>query len=199
MQITLCRPTDSVLLELPEYQWYYCYGFFDDVINNLGFSIPKTRFYYLDNQQGRISYLGRFPFTINNSSLEITLFIELNSRLIQNILGYPELLLNEELQKERPIEHYSYAKYHKGNLVTQSGDFSYSLNSELFGPVEKGFQTIKLDGYNHLLYKPEKDNLIVLSLPVIKFIDIVVGFSYIFLFYYICLIVDEPVGVWIFK
>ena len=186
MQITLCRPIDNVLIELPDYQWVHCYSFFDNMIEDIGLSLPETRFYYLNKQNGRISYLGRFPF-ISESGEEKTLFIELNSRLNRNLLGYPGLLLDAELQKERIIEKYSYAKYYKGNLVTQSGDFSYSLTDDLFDTSDNEFQEIKLNGYHHLLYRPEKDILIVVSQPGIKFIDMVVGFSYIFLFYYLCL------------
>lgn len=187
LRITLCRPTDNVLIEVPEFQWVHCYSFFDTLSRDIGFNLPESNFYYLDYQAGRISYLGRFPFLFDEPPYEITLFIELDSRLTRNLLGYPELLLDKELQKERLIKKYSYAKYYKGNLVMQAGDFSYSLSSELFGSVDNELQNIKLDGYNHLLYKPEKDNLIVLSLPSIKFIDVIVGFSYIFLFYYVCL------------
>ena len=186
MQITLCRPRDNVLIELPDYQWVHCYSFFDSMIEDIGLSLPETRFYYLNKQNGRISYLGRFPF-ISETGEEKTLFIELNSLLTRNLLGYPGLLLDAELQKERIIEKYSYAKYYKGNLVTQSGDYSYSLTDDLFESSNNEFQDVKLNGYHHLLYRPEKDNLIVVSQPGIKFIDMVVGFSYIFLFYYLCL------------
>jgi len=187
MQITRCRPIDSVLIEVPDYQWFHCYDFFDAMIDEIGLNLPNTRFFYLDKKTGRISYLGRFPFVLEGPDQEITLFIELDSRLTRNLLGYPRLLLDEVLQKDRIIEKYSYAKYYKGSLVTQSGDFNYSLSDDIFGTSNLEFRKIKLDGYHHLLYQPEKDNLIVLSSPGIKFIDIIVGFSYIFLFYYLCL------------
>ena len=187
MQITLCRPIDNVLIELPDYQWVHCYSFFDTMAEEIGLSLPETRFYYLNKQNGRISYLGRFPFISETSGEEKTLFMELNSRLNRNLLGYPGLLLDAELQKERIIEKYSYAKYYKGSLVTQSGEYSYSLIDDLFNTSNNEFQEVKLNGYHHLLYRPEKDNLIVVSQPGIKFIDMVVGFSYIFLFFYFCL------------
>jgi two-component system, NtrC family, nitrogen regulation sensor histidine kinase NtrY len=189
IQITLCGPKDSVLIEVPEFQWFYCYGFFNDIIDHQGISLPGSNFYFIENYTGRISYIGKIPFRLSQSSDDITLFIELNSRLTNDLIGYPELLLDEKLHMKRLIDQYSYAKYHNGNLVAQDGDFSYSLSSELFGYGVKGIETVKLDGYEHLLYRPDKDNLIVLSKPLISFINLLVSFSYLFLFYYLCLVV----------
>ena len=148
LRITLCRPADNVLIEVPDLQWVHCYSFFDTLSRDIGFNLPESNFFYLDYQVGRISYLGRFPFLFDEPPYEITLFIELDSRLTRNLLGYPELLLDKELQKERLIERYSYAKYYKENLVMQSGDFSYSLSSDLFGTIDSELQSIKLDDYN---------------------------------------------------
>jgi signal transduction histidine kinase len=187
VKITVCTPTDNVLIEVPDFQWFYCYGWFDAIINDIGINLPETRFTYLENMTGRISYLGRFPFELQEPFGEITLFIELDSKLSVNLLGYPELLLAKNFNKGQLLDRYSYAKYYKGKLVMQSGDFSYSLDTTLFGRSDQEFRKMKLDGYDHLLYSPKSDNLIVLSLPTIKFIDLVIGFSYIFLFYYVCL------------
>ncbi|MBN2523548.1 MAG: GHKL domain-containing protein [Bacteroidales bacterium] len=188
LQITLCGPTDSVLIEIPDYRWFYCYGFFDDIISEIGLGLPGSSFYYLDNYTGRISYVGRFPFKIAEFPYEITLFIELDSKITQDLLGYPELLLDQKFHLERLIDKYSYAKYYKGDLVAQYGDFSYSLSSEVFGDLTSEFQKVALDGYEHLLYSSESDNLIVISLPKPKFIDVLIAFSYLFLFYYVSLI-----------
>ncbi|MBA7529670.1 hypothetical protein ES705_21868 [subsurface metagenome] len=188
LQITLCGPTDNVLIEIPDFQWFYCYGFFDDIVKEVGLSLPESRFYYLDIYTGRISYIGRFPYKIREYPYEITLFVELDSKFTKDLLGYPELLLDQKFQHDRLIDKYSYAKYFKGKLVEQIGDFSYSLSSELFGNIDSEFKTVKLDDYKHLLYRSEPDNLIALSLPTPKFIDLLIAFSYLFLFYYLCLI-----------
>ncbi len=187
LRITLCGPSDSVLIEIPDYQWFYCYGFFDDIVQEAGISLPESHFYYLDNYNGRISYVGLFPYTINESPSEITLFVEIDSKISQDMLGYPELLLDQKFHRDRLIDKYSYAKYYQGNLVSQYGDFSYSLSSEAFGELKSEFQHVELDDYRHLLYRSESDNLIALSFPEPKFIDLLIAFSYLFLFYYLCL------------
>jgi two-component system, NtrC family, nitrogen regulation sensor histidine kinase NtrY len=187
LQIALCDPGDSILLEVPSYQWFHCYDFYDQIVEEKGFTLPGNHFYYLDENNGRINYLGRFSFHIKDYPVEITLFIELDSRLSMNQLGYPELLLDEKLYKERLIEKYSYAKYFKDNLVAHSGEYSYSLGATIYGGPSEGFRMVNLDGFNHLLYTPEKDNLIIISRESAKFIDLLVAFSYIFLFYYLCI------------
>jgi two-component system nitrogen regulation sensor histidine kinase NtrY len=189
IKITLCGPSDSVLIGMPDYQWFYCYGFFYNIIKEAGFALPGSNFYYLDKHTGRISYLGLFSFMPKDGSAEITLYIEMDSRLTRDLLGYPELLLDEKLHQKRLIDQYSYAKYHKGQLVAQFGNFSYSLNSTLFGKGKEQIEIFPLDNYEHLLYRSDKENLIVLSKPTVKFIDLLVTFSYLFLFYYLCLII----------
>lgn len=183
-QIALCGPGDSLLIDD---QWFYCYGFYDEMIEKTGFILPGNRFYYLERNTGRINYLGRFPYQIKDYPVEITLFIELDSRLSTNQLGYPELLLDEKLYKAKLIEKYSYAKYFKNNLVAHSGEFSYSLGTNFYPEFSTEFMSLNLDGYNHLLYMPEKDNLIIVSRAKAKFIDLLIAFSYFFLFYYLCI------------
>jgi two-component system nitrogen regulation sensor histidine kinase NtrY len=189
IKITLCGPTDSVLIGMPDYQWFYCYGFFKNIIKETGFSLPGSNFFYLDKHTGRISYLGMFSYNPKNGLNEITLYIELDSRLTRDLLGYPELLLDEKLHQKRLIDQYSYAKYHKSQLVAQFGNFTYSLNSSLFGIGKDQIEICHLDDYEHLLYRTSGENLIVLSKPSVKFIDLLVTFSYLFLFYYLCLVI----------
>lgn len=183
--IAFCGPEDKLLTG----NWVYCYGYYDDIIKENGFSLTGSDFYYLDKHNGRISYLGVLTFNQGENTSEITLFIELDSRLNRDLLGYPELLLDEKLNQKRVIDQYSYAKYHKGNLVTQFGSFGYSLDASLFGTQSDESEIISLGGYEHLLYRSGSNNLIVLSRPSVKFIDMVVTFSYLFLFYFLCLVI----------
>lgn len=185
MIIAFCGPEDKLLTG----NWVYCYGYYDDLIRENGFSLAGSDFYYLDKHNGRISYLGLLTFNQGDSKNEITLFIELDSRLNKDLLGYPELLLDEKLYQKRAIDNYSYAKYHKSKLVTQFGGFGYSLDAAIFTNDNNDSDIITLDGFEHLLYKTSGDNLIVLSKPSTKFIDLIITFSYLFLFYFLCLII----------
>jgi two-component system nitrogen regulation sensor histidine kinase NtrY len=188
LQVAICSPVDSVLIEDSDYQWYHCYDFYGQIIRDVGLKIKNSKFYNLDDLTGRISYLGKFPIPLNDYPFEITLYIELDSKLSNDFLGYPELLLDKKLQDDRLINQYSYAKYHKQELISRHGEFNYSLSSSVFGKSENEFRSLRLEGYTHLLFQSGQDNLIVLSLPTIRFIDLLIGFSYIFLIFYIVLL-----------
>jgi len=49
MQITFCKPTDSVLLK-PDLKYLPCYNFFNNLINNNSQTIGETGYYFLKNQ-----------------------------------------------------------------------------------------------------------------------------------------------------
>ncbi|MCK4661878.1 MAG: HAMP domain-containing histidine kinase [Bacteroidales bacterium] len=183
-QLTICNPYDSVLLE-PDNTWQYCYGFFDGLINKNGYKLPNSDFYFFDNQNGRITYFGEFKYKISNKHPEITLFIQLDSKLISEELGYPELLLDKNLYKASNIGKYSYAKYKNNELITQSGQYLYSLNRKVYGCQTIKFAFLTFDNYEHLIYNLDEKTTIILSKPSIRFLDYLISFSYVFVFFFI--------------
>ncbi len=184
-----CRPLDSVIFDMPSEYKYQCYDYFNSYINDQGMMLPNSRFYFLDNPNGRINYLGKFTYKSKSHVIkEISLFIELESRLVSEEFGYPELLLDNKLDKNSYLSEYSYAKYHNNNLITQSGDFHYSLTRDIYKEGEKEFSFLRFDNYDHLVYNVDNENTIILSKPSITFFNSLVSFSYIFVFYYVLLL-----------
>lgn len=181
LQITICGPRDSVYVD----EWMPCYPFFDSLITRMGEGIGSPNFYFLDNLNGRISYLGEFRYFNQDSSRQMTLFLELDSRRLTAELGYPELLLDEDVKENDILSQYSYAKYHDGKLITQSGPFPYSLRSYTYGDFNYEFTTIAFDGYNHVIYAVDNENLIIISTPSATIFNWLVSFSYIFVFFYL--------------
>lgn len=184
MQITICRPEDSVFIQ-PELTYQPCFNFFDSLVTNHAERLPGTSFYYLKNSNGRISYFTH----INFYSLDekAGLFIQLDSRLNVEDIGYPELLLDQQLQMRKLHGKYSYAKYFRGKLSYQSGNFLYNVSSLKYPDSDSAFFTSSFGGYDHLFYKSNQENLIVLSKPSIRFFDLIVSFSYLFVFYFLLL------------
>jgi signal transduction histidine kinase len=188
-RITVCTPVDSILLENPDFTWIPCYPYFESYTNDFGIQIPTTSFYYIDNFTGLINYLGWIKYT-EPGNAEISLFIEMESKLTTSSLGYPELLLDAQLQNINGDFEKSYAKYHKGHLVSQMGKYDYSLRSNNFEKeTDEEFYTIKRNNYNHLVYKPDKQSTIVVSEKAVSALDMIVLFSYIFIFYYLILLI----------
>ena len=185
LQITPCRPQDSVYVSPPEGSYYHCYNFFYEYVLRDGIQVPNTDFFYLDNLNGRISYFAAISYE-GEEGQEVTLFIELDSRLISEGLGYPELLLEDRYVNNS--NEYSWAKYNRGRLITSSGDFAYSMSSKIYTSGREGFEMVKFDRYDHLVYNIDANNTIVVSKPSVFWVDILISFSYIFSFFFIILI-----------
>lgn len=175
LQITICRPADSVLIEEPEMQWYPCFQFFEELVGTEGVLVNNSDFYFLNNLNGRISYLGKIPYTIRED--EITLFIELDSKIISEELGYPSLLMRE--QQEQNLQ-FSSAKYNRGKLITSRGNYNYRLTPDSYTRFENTFESVRRDGYDHTIFNVDPDNTVIVSVPVVSFIDRLISFSYLF-------------------
>ncbi|MEA1873882.1 MAG: hypothetical protein U9N51_05565, partial [Bacteroidota bacterium] len=92
-QLSFCNKTDSLIIA-PDNISAHCHNFFNTIINENGVIIPGSDFYFLDNNNGLISYLGKIQLSVSDS-LKTKLFIEINSQIQSEGPGYPELLLDK--------------------------------------------------------------------------------------------------------
>ncbi len=185
IQIATCGWNDELYLENSG-QFVDCFNFFHFMIADHGLNIfPGSGFFYLDNQDGRISYLGVMLFNFTNSPFERKLFISLDSKLKIEQLGYPELLLEGRLGQAGAMANYSYARYYNGKLITRSGLYSYALEFN-YTDLRAGNMVHQLSGgFNHLIYRVDNENIIIVSKQEIKPFDIITSFSYLFVFYFL--------------
>ncbi len=184
-----CQPSDSVIFNIPDEYSYHCYDYFDRYIKERGMLLPGSTFYYMDNLNGRINYLGKVVYRDSLAEIsEMTMYIELESRLISEEFGYPELLLDEKVDVNSYLKEYSYAKYYRNDLIAQTGSFHYSLTRDVYGKHHNEFSLIRYDGYDHLLYDVDEENTIIISKPTAGFFSSLITFSYLFVFYYILLL-----------
>jgi two-component system, NtrC family, nitrogen regulation sensor histidine kinase NtrY len=203
-QITICDPQDSVYLEPPDNSWPHCYTFFGNMIKERGTQLPGSNFYFIDNMNGRISYLGWFEYKSPKYPTTVSLFIELASKLVNEALGYPELLLDNRFNQLSRFKGYSYAKYYRGQLVSQYGGFSYNLSAKYYAAHTGEYASMRSGGYDHLVYRPSNGTLIVLSSPALTILDLAVFFSYTFVVYFfiitlIVLLINLPLVKVIFE
>lgn len=186
LQISVCSPDDdlSVVMDNRTEQ-HHCYSFFDRMIQDEGLPLPNSRFYFLDNLSGRISYIGVFPYHQEDKNRESTLYISLDSRLTESQLGYPELLLDKDLSGPGPLEEYSYAKYQYDQLIRRSGEYSYPMT--LTPPFRtQGQDKYKShNDYSHLVHYQDDETVIIISKPARGFADLLAQFSYLFAFFYL--------------
>jgi signal transduction histidine kinase len=179
IQVAVCRPDDNLYLEPPDDSYAHCFSFFDDMIQESGFEIPGSDFYFLDNLNGRISYLAAIPYY--QAEHEHRVYIEMNSKIFSEELGYPELLLDKNYSTFTSSR-FSFARYNGGELFAQSGDFPYRTSCTHYTSREQEFETISLDGYDHSIYNVDEQNTIIVGSPTIMAVDYLIFFSYIFAF-----------------
>jgi signal transduction histidine kinase len=184
LQITVCRPDDRVYLEPPDDEWRHCYTFFEELIRTRGMEVPETDFHYLDNHNGRISYIAAIPYF--RAEPEHRVFIELDSKILSEELGYPELLLDADLSALR-LREFSYARYNQGSLITQDGEFPYRRSPEFYTSGEATFEKLSFDGWDHTIYNVDRENTLIVGSPSVTTVDHLISFSYVFAFNFLVL------------
>lgn len=177
---TICYPGSDLIMDNSDHR-VDCNGFFSDMINVYGIGIPGTNFYFLNLQNGRINYVGYAECT--HKSRVSRLYIELDSKLSHEQLGYPELLLEGKLLTHSMLSSYSTAKYHQNQLLAQTGDYPYRLVSTFGIDSTQKYNFINQGGYNHLVYNNDSDDVVVLSRPRETILNTTASFAYIFFFF----------------
>lgn len=182
LQITVCSPDDSVFIT-NENRHYPCFEFFDNLRKTKGMLVSGSNFYFMDRVNGRISYLGQLDF-INTFNIPVKVFIELNSKVIPEGKGYPELLLDEHASRESQDGHFSYAKYYDGELVDRGGDYQYSMKLPIDISVKDEYTHFLKNGYRHCAYNRNGNNIVIASYPIVPFYERVSTFPFLFLLFY---------------
>ncbi len=164
--------------------------YFDELIKKKGKPTSCEHFNFINNESGKISYLTKLVFYRNPKTKQKygTLYIELDAKFISDEIGFPELLLDRNIGLSEELTNYSYAKYKHHELINQYGKYSYGLTSKDFELSKEEFNFINKDGYNHLLYQPNAETLIVLSCKNEGLIGTVTTFSYLFAFFCLLLL-----------
>ncbi|MGM0550348.1 MAG: ATP-binding protein [Bacteroidota bacterium] len=188
LQVSVCSPYDELtLIHENSTEVVHCYSFFDELVEEQGVQLPNSRFVFVDNLNGQISYLGEFVYSvpIREGMMNVSLYVSLDSRLISEELGYPELLLDERMSRHSVLSGYSYAKYRESELITRSGAINYQLIFPEKWDKQSEFTEIIEKGISHLIYRQDEMSRIVISRQVMGFMDYVAAFSYVFVFIYL--------------
>ncbi len=171
-------------------------NYFEEQISSHGIPCESKKLFYLKNSTGRISYLARIPLMQRrDSSFRIgDLFIEFDSRIVSDEMGFPELMLDRKLGITPDLLDYSYAKYKDKKLITYHGKFPYSLSPESFLPDSSLKASSKnsfseTDNYNHLSYMTDENSLVIISKSNNGRLAVATTFSYLFAIFSLVLLV----------
>ncbi|MBI9061746.1 MAG: GHKL domain-containing protein [Marinilabiliaceae bacterium] len=185
-QVIPCWPHGGLHIEETD-ETVECYDYFDTMLLKEGVKINNSGcFYFLDNENGYVSYFGELVFLKDHAQFETKLYIELNSKPYFEGLGYPELLTGQNQQSSLGIvENYSFAKYINGALVKQYGTFRYPVDTTNFSINDSTMKKVlPIEGMSHMIYHPNEDALIILSRPQVKGYHILMAFSTFFIVFF---------------
>lgn len=185
IQYTFCTSADSVLIQ-PENISEPCFPFFEKMIEKSGIKVLNSNFYFMNNLNGRVSYLGKLHYPNRKTTNGTSIFIEINSKTISEGIGFPELLMDQSLARPFRYKYLSYAKYFDEELVNFSGEYAYNYYLQSYNQrtTDPEFQLLKWDGYDHLIYNMDEKNHIIVSNRSLTFVDYLISFPYIFVFYF---------------
>ena len=159
-QITICADNDSLIFEDEETS-ASCFEYFRTMLLEYGVVIPNTNFYYLDNNNGRQSYLGVFSIMVSPSEF-VKVYIEFNSKIFSEGLGYPDLLLDKRMALKHSDKKFDFARYSKGILVASRGSYKYLFSLAPENDFRE-YSVSSSNGYRHFKYCPDKENTVILS------------------------------------
>ena len=188
LRILICTGADSLIIEADN-QKAPCIDFFEDMIETQGMRIPGTRFYFMDNMNGRISYTGWLHYQHASEAEGVSIFIELNSEVLFEGIGFPELLIDKSMVKPESYKQFDYAKYYGGELTDRHGDYNYNLYVHSYLTSDNEFEYNRWDGKEHLIYHTRENNYVIVSRDLYTFIDYLISFPYLFVFYFLSVLI----------
>lgn len=181
IDITLCRPLDSLLLTENKELWN-CREYFNSQIRRLGRQVGNSHFYLISEFDGWVTYIGKFRYK------QVILYVRFDAMKDNEGDGYPQILSRRSVTDMDNIYRYSYAKYKNGELISSSGDFIYYKKASSFGELNKNIEVVVKDKYSHMLIPVEKNSMVVVSLHDNTFSLYYMNVLYAF---FVCIIVSS--------
>jgi len=163
----------------------------DSFINKNCELTTKQGLFFLSNNYGQLNYFAKIKYTINNSTAWVVMAINANYFREDNI--YPELFLEGNLRINKDFSKYAYAIYKSNKLVSQKGDYSYKIKPNEF--LANNNTSIVINGYDHLVYRPNQEVVIVVSKVKNSLVNYISFFAYVFLIFLVLFLAIYFVGI----
>ncbi|MCE2710935.1 MAG: ATP-binding protein [Cryomorphaceae bacterium] len=152
-------------------------------------SAIDSAIFFISDLTDQVSFVVRLPLRSRENESRI-FFATLRSKKIPEEIGFPRLLISDKANALQKLEKYSIAKYHKNKLVANYGAFTYPYRSEILKTWQKDEKRFRhRGGYRHCIVSSQGNDLLVLSMPSPGWISLVNGFTYLFLFYGLVLLI----------
>ena len=188
LNILVCHDESNLIIPSMDYE-VSCRPYLNEKIKSEGIQIPGTNFYFMDNMNGRISYTGRLNYPLADGGRGITIYIDLDSDLLFEGIGFPELLIDKSMARSEIYRKFNYAKYYAGELTDKFGDYNYNYNGHVYLKSDEEFAFLRQDKFEHLVYHTSEQNYVVVSRELLTPIDYLISFPYLFVFYFLTLLI----------
>jgi len=180
--VTVCTPDRDLLIQ-PDGYLANCHEYFGDIIDRIGKPALGNGQYHYDNEAGMCNYISAQDYVLNANLDTITVFIELFTFFIpEEGLGYPELLIDENIKTFGGLEHYSYARYKENKLVFKYGDYPYRTNINKYGEFETSTFFLH-NNSSHYIIKIDENEYLIISEEESGFLEVLAPFSYLLIFF----------------
>lgn len=140
--------------------------------------------HFLYNSPDRTVYMGVIPLNYSLSKkADGYLILDFNSSLFPQQVGFPNLLIDRDVNVERLDEDYSTARYVDGRLISGRGDYPYPSTPAVFlNQLEEGNNFFALRGMEHLVSRFD-DDVVVLSKAIPDPLDNITMVTYLSIIY----------------
>jgi two-component system, NtrC family, nitrogen regulation sensor histidine kinase NtrY len=165
-------------------------NFFQQLITEHGKAALSENLFFIGGSGEKYSYIAKlFLRGEKQNNTPFTLIVLLSEKFLQTESGFPELFLSGSVPVGRGFGDYSFARYHKSNLISGSGRFPYPLSSTAYEKTRPGFSVLQEADSEHLIYRPSEQSLVVITWIKFTLLDLLTLFSYITAFFSLLLII----------
>ena len=135
--------------------------------------------FIIKDYTSQFSYLIREK--VHTANGDIWLYCTLKSKKIPEEIGFPRLLISDKAKVFESLEKYSIVKYYDGKLVNKYGDYSFPYSADVWKETKGGNKRFfNKDGYNHLMLRRGKSDMIILSREDSSWVDAITSMAFLF-------------------
>lgn len=179
--VTVCGDGDRLLLDNGRSETD-CFSYFRSLLAK---GVPlhqDSHFFYINDQSGKIRYLGVFVYKVSDSSPR-RLYIEIDSRLMKEQRGYSDIFPETDGLGFNIPSDYSYAKYISGALVFYRGvyNFPVSVEPEFTEKFPEGFSHNRMNKNIVFVNKLSSGDVIMITRERRTVFPYLVSYSYLVL------------------
>jgi two-component system nitrogen regulation sensor histidine kinase NtrY len=138
-----------------------------------------SNLFFIRDFTSQFSYVFRHQIISKNGEI-IPIYGTLKSKKIPEEIGFPRLLISQQANVFESLEAYSIAKYYKGRLITNYGDYSYPIRLDRLYKGHRSNQFwFESDGYSHFVLRKSPDDAIVLSREVPTMLSLITTIAFL--------------------